>query len=292
MATKKKPSRAPVTTTSVPLPADTEVLKDADAMKASTVLTAVADTRSAIEGVLSQLSDLTLAQIRTYEELKRAIQLKQEEMSDLHSKESVLTEIDVLKASMEETRLKWQAEREEEVRNRKASLTSWEFETDQHQKAVAAQLADQARDTARKESERVYALEQNWKQREAALMAQENELKTLREAVMTFDTRVKSEADKQVAMATNSLKKDYEHRMALDKLTVQSDLSRAQDKIVALTQTLETKTKEITALQAMLLEAQERSAKTVQSALDSASGRRALEEVRETLTSQQTPNRK
>jgi SMC interacting uncharacterized protein involved in chromosome segregation len=127
------------------------------------------------------------------------------------------------------------------------------------------------------EAERAATLEKSWGEREAALKAREGELAELRQKADSFDARVKAEADKQVAIATNSLKKHYETEAQLKAKDAETALKLASQETAAARTEIARLTQTIGELKAQVTEAQQATRDVANKALEASSGRATTE---------------
>ncbi len=232
---------------------DPKVTARADELNAVEVNTQIANTRTAIEALLSSLTNTTLAGLRSYDDLKQAIDAKKAELQALFGQEAAAKTLAELEADIQATRNNWDTERAERARLRQADEDAWRFGFNQRKLAAEAQQTDEARVKARAEEQRVYERELNWKRREETVAAAENELKALREQAATFDIRVKAASEKEVAIATNALKRTFEHEKQVSEITSKNNEARLNDRIQLLEAQLVSKTSEISNLQRQLI---------------------------------------
>src|SRR5262249_39597138 len=119
-------------------------------------------------------------------------------------------------------------------------------------------------------------LEKNWSEREAELKKRETELAELRAFKEGNDERVKKAENAAVAVATNSVKKEYETKMTLAMKDAEMAQKLAGQEVAARRQTGERATAEIAGLKAQLDQARADVKEISGKALESASGRDAM----------------
>lgn len=123
----------------------------------------------------------------------------------------------------------------------------------------------------RTEKIRQETLEREWRAREDLLKAQEADVAKMKEQAATFDARVKAEADKAVAIATNSLKRDYTQAQALAAKDIEAAGKLHVAEMNSKDATIVNLNAQIAALTTQLAEARKDAKDVVQKTLDAQS---------------------
>src|SRR5262249_26070068 len=148
----------------------------------------------------------------------------------------------------------------------------------------AAQMADQVKANKDKQE----ALEKDWAHREAELKRREKELEDLRTQVANFPEVVKKEVNAAVAVATNSVKKEYETKIVLAAKDTETAQKLAAQEIGSMKAALEKANTQIGDLRTQLEQAHRDAKDIAAKALESASGRSAMEALQKVLEKDQT----
>jgi paraquat-inducible protein B len=140
----------------------------------------------------------------------------------------------------------------------------------------------------RTHADRAEVLEKEWAKREADLKAREQELAALRDAVAKFPDELKRATAAEVAVATTALKKQLETAAALDKKDAETNLKLANNATAAVQAEVNRLQATITDLNRQLAEAHRATQTVAEKALDSASGRTAMEALQQTMGRSET----
>src|SRR5262249_17617016 len=227
------------------------------------------------------------------------IELKREELKQLHDIEVKGTTLDELDAQIAQTRQNWEQEQAGKKRDweeqRSERTKAWQREESEYQYKLSQdhrKLEDSFKELmAQREKENRYKqedLEKNWAEREMELKKREQELSDLRKFKEEYPDLVKKEVNGAVAVATNSVKKEYETQKTIAAKDAETDKKLAEQTIVALQQRLTTQQTQIDDLKAQLEKAHERVAEISAKALDSASGRATTEALHRLMEKDQS----
>src|SRR5262249_28552905 len=115
-------------------------------------------------------------------------------------------------------------------------------------------------------------LDKTWNERETELKKREQELIDLRDYKGSNDERIKKEVNAAVAVATNSLKKEYETKMVLAAKDAETDKRLAEQTNASNVQNLAKMQSQLDDLNAKLEQAQRDVKEISAKALESASG--------------------
>ncbi len=130
-------------------------------------------------------------------------------------------------------------------------------------------------------------LEKNWTEREAEMKKREMEIEGLRAQVASHPEVVKKEVNAAVAVATNSVKKEYETKIVLAAKDTETAQKLAAQELAAMKLALDKATVQITDLRTQLEQAHRDVKEISAKALESASGRSAMEALQKVLEKDQ-----
>lgn len=256
-----------------------------------------------ITKTLNSVREMFESEIGSLEVLKEAIEAKQEELEELFDKEVVAT-------SLRDLVLKYQAEREATDQNRQEARDAWmkeqddkrtkaqEFETlltktrkqeqeeYEYNKRIARRNEEEAwkqivADRTREQKATEEALEKTWKEREEALKKTEAEVNEQKDKLDKFDETVEAEVDKQVAIAKNAIKSQFEHSAQVKQLEFDKENSLLAHDNNVLKSLVAAKDAEIEKLRAALDKKDSEVKEVAVAAMEAQSGKAALAAVQE-----------
>lgn len=261
-----------------------------------------------ISKTLSSVRDLFESEISALQIIKEAIEAKQEELEELYDKE-------VVAASLTDLALQYEAQKAILLKTQEESRKVWEKEQTDHTLSVRERnevlLKDRTREneeyeykksiTRRNEEEswkathtrRVLELQQteqthlkNWQEREELLKKQEAEIAAAKAKIDGFDATVKSEVDRQVAIASNAIKSRYETEAKIKALEYDGEKKLLERDNEILKGLVGARDKEIASLRTALEKKDSEVKEVAVAAMNAQSGRQALSAVQESLQSQ------
>ena len=228
------------------------------------------------------------------DQLDKAIELKKEELQQFHEIEVTATSLDELQAKVEEVRKSWEeeqvAKQKEFESQRKERELLWKREEEQYL-YTKAQEHKKLEDLNKFNFEQIERanklkndrLEKDWSEREASLKSREQEVIELRKQVEDFPNKLKAEVDAKVAIATNSLKKEYETQIKLLNAENTSNLKLSQQELASANKTIDSLDKQIVSLKAQVDQANQRVIDISAKALEASSGRDTVETLKRAL---------
>jgi hypothetical protein len=288
--------------------------RQAAAMKEQDTLTAVKDlsmdsvtdavstTQVEVQQALASVSASLTQQLQKLRSIEDAIQLRREELNRLHSIEVTASTLDDLQAEIGQTREQW--EDEEAAKKRLAAEQQsernkqWKREEEdylyrkqlEHRKledAFSASMAQQEKANREKQEQ----LEKQWTEREAELKKREQELAELRLFKDNHPEVVKKEVNAAVAVATNSVKKEYETKIVLAAKDSETDKRLAEQEIRSLNETIKKQQIQLDDLKEQVARAQADVKEISGKALDSASGRATTEALQRLMEKEPAPTK-
>lgn len=199
-----------------------QTLKAASSLTVENAVKKLTEVNLNIGKTLSDVGQQISQQVNEFQTISHAVQLKKEELENLHDKDLVLKEIEELqslKATAQEDHDNKVAELEEDLK-RQTDQREYDFSIQTRQKND--ELGEEIRVKKLEERNRQDELARNWKAREDELKAKETEFVSYKTQVEGFPAKLSSEVKREVAIAENSIKREYEHRIQLlekDKAT-------------------------------------------------------------------------
>jgi uncharacterized coiled-coil protein SlyX len=260
-----------------------EILDAVKDLTFDTVSDALANAQVEVQEQLAQVSAKLAEQLQVLRKIEGAIRLKKEELKGLHQIEATSSTLDDLNAQIEKQRVEWDEEQSQQQRKfaeqRSERNKAWSREEEEYQYRISqehkkledafkALMGQQEKENREKQEK----LEKQWGEREGDLKKREQELADLRQFKDTNDERIKKEVNGAVAVATNSVKKEYETKMVLAGKDSETEKKLADQTISSLNQHLARQQQQLDELKSQLERAvgdiKEISTKAVESASD------------------------
>jgi hypothetical protein len=233
--------------------------------------------------------------------VRETVAIEQKELERLHKIDVAATALDQmvqdydrekerLEAAIAAQRAAWEEERRATERDRKEQEENLkkqrqrEFEEFEYKKALERKKAqdkyeEEIRLQEKQNKEKQEALEKSWKQREAALKEQEQELARLRSEAEGFPARIQKEVEQAVSQANRAAQAKYDQQLVLLKKDADADKRLAEMQVKALEEQLARQTTQIAALERQLEEAKRQVQDIAVKAIEGASGAKALAHV-------------
>lgn len=189
-------------------------------------LSAISATSVKIQGDLAKIGEELIQKHAELQAVDETIRIRKEEMANLHGADQVLLSIDEAKALHtqyleEQQKQKEQIEQEHQdlqnqrVQERDREEAEYTYKLQQTRKADNDAWAEQVRLRGNQERDRREAFEKDIASRELVLKTRETEFQAAISKAATFEQEVDSRVKREVAIVTNSMKKDFEHEKQL-----------------------------------------------------------------------------
>lgn len=242
-----------------------------------TVETAVQNTANLgleVQRALAGVSEKLVQATQELADTNEAIRLANEELETIHKIDTAATAIDILiqdyeekNKTLEETfkeketlALREETERarktQEAERNsaqqRQREIDEYTYKKNQERAFAEDAFKEKMRVQARDNEIRQQELARGWADREASLKAQEEETVKLRAEVASYPEKLSKETAAQVAIATNSLKRNLEMEFSLKSKDMETNARIQQAQLVELNKQLTSATEINARLQAQL----------------------------------------
>lgn len=272
----------------------TEVLQSVAGLNLDTVSGKIAATQVEVQKSLAGLSARLVEELETLRNVEEAIALKREELKQLYDIESAAVDLDELYAKIDGQRAAWDEEQGRKQRefaelqgerNKQWARAEEEYQyrvAQEHKKqedAFRGRMEEQEKANRNKQE----VLDKGWHEREAELKKRETELAELRARVDAIPEMVKKAENAASAVAGNSVKKEYETKMVLATKDAETAQKLAAQEVASLKQALEKTTAQVADLKTQLEQAHHDVKEISAKALESASGRSAMEALQKVL---------
>lgn len=274
---------------------NTQALATASAVDITHSLGALTSASLKVQSTFSKMSEELIQQHAELEAVSQAIELKKEELKTLHGVDSILLTIDEAKAQHTQTLAGLEAEKAEFLKQiaakkveleieRKREADQFNYNLQLSRKNEADQFSESLRLRNNQERDRSEAFEKDLKLRDATLAAKEFDYQAALAKSATFDETVKKEVDKAVAIATNSLKKDYEHEKQVTAIQAQAALNGQKSDNQRLVDALNNVTAENKELREQLKTAQEAQINLAKEAVAGAANAKTVADMQSLFT--------
>ena len=288
MATKTKKQQAQATR-------NTASISKAQSIDLAKTLNALSAAGVGIQGTLSKISEEIIQKHAELQAVDEAIVLKKQEMQNLHGVDQVLLSIDEAKSLHTQTlaeleKAKEQIEKEHSdlvtqlAQERTREQADYTYKLTQSRKADNDNWTEAVRVRTNTERDRQEAFEKDVANREFALKTKETEYQAALAKAATFEAEVAAAAKREVAIVTNVLTKDFNHKTEISTIqhtTQVQKLTADNERLVQTVANVEAQNKE---LQAQLKTAYEENVKLARAAVDGAANAKAQSDALALMT--------
>lgn len=280
---------------------DASVRKAVEGISVEKAVSEITKVTLDVSRSLSAVSEQLTAKVQELEDVSKAVELEQKRLEELHSKDvvassiqSLLAEFDAksseLAALIADKKAAWlkeeQAhnlsvkERDEQLlKDRKHEQTDYDYRTSQDRKLANDAFTEKVRLQEVQNRITQEDLTKSWALREAELKVNENAFIAAKAEIDAFPAKLKKEVDAAVAIATNSVKKDYLHEKEILRKDSDAVAALMTQKIATLEASNAAHLSTIQKLQSELAMANKQVSEIASKALESASGALALDRV-------------
>jgi hypothetical protein len=277
---------------------EAEVLNAVKGLNFDTVSKELATVQVEVQKTLAELSGKLAEQLQKLRSVEGSIRLKEEELKNLYQIEAMATTLDDLEAEIKEKHETWGEEQAQWKRDfeeqKQDQRKAWAREQADHQytmeqknrkqeDAIQEMFAQKEKQNREKQEQ----LDKQWTERETELKKREQELIELRQFKEQAPEQAKKLANSEVAIATNSVKKEYEHKMVIAAKDAETDKKLADAQSQSAQQTIAKQQAQIDDLRAQLADAHQRVADISHKALESASGRATTDALQRLMEKEQ-----
>lgn len=278
-----------------------EVLGAVSGLTLDGVSGTIASTQAEVQKSLAGLSAKLVEQVSVLRDVEEAIGLKRDELKQLYDIESAAIELDDLQAKIDAQQEAWveeQARKKREFEEQRSDRTrqwvredeEYHYDLAQKHKKIEDDFRYKVAEQERTNREKQQQIDKDWAERENELKKREKEVEDLKANVANFPEVVKKEVNAAVAVATNSVKKEYETKATLAAKDAETAAKLATQEAASLKQALDKANAQYLEIKAQLEQAHRDIKEISAKAVDSASGRSALEALQKVLE-KETPTK-
>jgi len=254
-----------------------------------------------ISKALSEISGKLVEEVNRLASVREALALETQELERLHKIDVAATALDQLvqdyqrekeglEAEIAGRRAAWEEEirtterdrkEQEELlkKQRQREIEEYEYKKALERKKAQDKYDEEVRLQEKQNREKQETLDKSWKQREAALKEQEQELIRLRTEAAEFPARLEKEAEQAATEAARAAGLKFEQQIVLMKRDAEAEKRLAELRIQGLEENLARQSAHIAALEKQLAEAKQQVQEIAVKAIEGASGAKALAHV-------------
>lgn len=274
---------------------NTAAISKASSLDLNKSLNALSTSGVTIQGTLSKISEELITQYAELQAVGDAITLKKAEMEALHGVDQILLTIDEAREShriqleeiskeQEYSDLKHRELVQQTVQSRARDEAEHNYNLQQQRKTEVDAWAEKLRLRALEERDRQEKFEKSYAEREAALRLKETAYSEALTRIANIDVEVKKESDKNVAIATAVMKKDYTHEAQMTAVKHEADLSKIKFDNQRLVEAANNMEKQILELQAQLKSAHEAQTQLAKDAVSAAANQKSISDMQSLMT--------
>lgn len=289
------------------------VTKDVAELSSEKIASSIAKSSVDISKQLAAINETAQEEIAKLNTIREAITFKEEELTELHGKEQVLKSIEELQLEAENSKNEFDAQvaerheawRKEQVqheqqiadrnaqvaRNRQREEDEYLYRIEQERKASDNEWNDKLYQRKLVEQRRIDALEQSWKDREAALAKREAEIAEKQELLENFDAKIKEAEEAAAAKAKQSVYAEMSIKTQLKEKDFENTKSLLDQKIQNYETSVNDYKAQIATLEQQNADAREKIQLMANAAMDATSGQASLQAVQAAIEKLQSNKR-
>lgn len=259
-------------------------------LKPTDVLSAIATAQVSLQKTLSDVASQVNEKIDLLNQVQTAIEIEQARLEELHGIDAAAMTLDEMETQIKqaseqasesenERNARWIQEEADRKVLRQREQADYDYNLKLNRKKVEDEWQALLEKRQREEAARQEILAKGWKEREESIASQEKEIAELRNQVAAIPVELKKAVDREVAIASNSIKREYETKILLAQKDTEASQKLSEASLNAANQTIARQQSQITELQTQVLAANERAESIARSAVEASSGRQALEAV-------------
>jgi colicin import membrane protein len=258
---------------------EAELRQSVEGMSVEGVVQRISALGLEISKALSEISGKLVEEVNRLASVREALALETQELERLHKIDVAATALDHLvqdyqrekeglEAEIAARRAAWEEEIRTTERDRKEleetlkkqrqrEIEEYEYKKALERKKAQDKYDEEVRLQEKQNREKQETLDKSWKQREAALKEQEQELIRLRTEAADFPARLEKEAEQAATEAARAAGLKFEQQIVLMKKDAEAEKRLAELRIQALEENLARQSAHTAALEKQLAEAKQ-----------------------------------
>lgn len=283
MSSKKKPVAKSTQFTETQ---NQETLKKASSKTIESAVAAVTHAQVTISNKLADVTAQLQGQLNELNTVSIAVEVKKGELEAVFGKETVLKNIDELEVDYSARKQDIETEEQETQRQRAQEEADFQFHLQQTRKDAQVQYEESLRTKRNLQRDEDESRNKAFLAREELIKKQETEFAELKAKVAAFPAELDAAVKKEVAIVGSSIKREYEHTLALTRKDAETATTVANNTIASLNARLANNDKVIGELTAQVAAAQTKVAEIAKDALTAASSTKSLADVQSLIQTQ------
>jgi hypothetical protein len=286
MSTKSKKSAVDAATKS-------EILNKASQVDVESIRTNLAAVKTQVARQLVDVEEELVVNAEKLQAVTAAIEIKQQEMKDLHGADQVLMSIDDLRVKLTEEKTKFEAAKksleaeaerlQEEVEAERArEQVEHQYTLTQARKRDEDAWNDQRTQRDRAEKLRIQDFERDLALRTAELSKKEADYAAALAQAETFDAKVAEAAAEKAADQVAAISRNHKHDVAITKAATDAEISNLKKDITHRDETIKTLQSELASVKLQLTNALTAQTELAKSTVDNAKAKEAYNEAMST----------
>lgn len=274
---------------------NTAAISKASNLDLSKSLNALTTSGVTIQGTLSKISEELITKHAELQAVDDAIALKKAEMESLHGVDQILLTLDearenhrlqleIMQRTQDDLIAVFDNQKDLLEQQRDRNEGNYTYDLQQRRKAEADIWTEKLRVRNNEERDRQEKFDKSYAEREAALRLKETAFSEALARIATFDAEVKKESDKNVAIALNSLKKDYLHDVQLTTVKHEADLGKMKADNQRLIESANNLENHVRELQAQLKSAYDAQTQLAKDAVSAAASQKNVSDLQSLMT--------
>jgi hypothetical protein len=277
----------------------TNVVDSVADLKPEEVMNEVGALTVSMQSTLAGIGAAISQKLEAMQNLDKALAAKGEELAELYEIEKDAQDLESVRSMRQQEDEDWEKKKENRLAewadDESERAKKWQREDEthayDHSQKVARdkeQFNAEKSERERLESIRLEDLQRDWTAREEGLKGQEEELDSFKERVEQFEEEMKREVAKAEAQASQRVKRDFEHQIALLNKDAEAAAQLASTEKQAQQDTISNLSEQLEDTQKQLESARADAKDVTSAALQSASGRDSLAAVQTSLSNTNT----
>ena len=297
-----------------------KIISTAESLSSDTIIKDIDNLKAEVGRLLAKLSDMLDEKVSEYQDIKAAVEIKNNELKEIYDIEKSAETFAALIEAQNEKRRSFEIEMEEKRSRLEREITEmraeWEKEKKNHEKEIKEQLAEEEKKRAREKEEYTYKiakeqqllkdnyeyekekiereikdkkeqLEKDFAEREKAIKDKESELKELQDKVSSFPKELETAVNNAVKDTAARIQLEAKNREELLKKEFIGEKSVLTTRISSLEEIVKEQEKQIARLSEQLEKSYQQVQDIAVKAVDSSSALKTMNSIQQ-LVSERT----
>jgi chromosome segregation ATPase len=199
------------------------------------VVKTLAELKVQLTAVLDNISSQLATGLADLKDVQDAIKAEQEQLKNLYDISAEANSLQALQLSIDEEKAQWAEQKTEREKARQREEEQYNYDLRKRRQEEDDRVQAQRLERQRSFEADLAAKTEALTMREEAIAAREAEIRDLQARVASFDETLKKETSREVAIVTNSMKRDHEHATRVMQLEHKNLVDQKTAEVTALT---------------------------------------------------------